>query len=95
MLEINDKKSENLLSEYKLLYKWILSWYIENHLKFNSLNSLKENNINSYIDRSYNLVNLISYNIPNKLLYLDNLDKIIFKKIPESFIKINNNIEHM
>ena len=41
------------------------------------------------------MVTLISNNIPNINIYLDSLDKIIFDKVPESFIKNNKTIEYM
>ena len=95
VLDIHNSKNSNFLNEYKVLNNWILSWYIENHLKFNSLNSLKDSDINKYINKSNKMVTLISNNIPNINIYLDSLDKIIFDKVPESFIKNNKTIEYM
>lgn len=96
--EIPDKFTKNKImpEEIKELFKWVISLYIDNYLKFSSLDSLDTKIINKYITRTENIISLVQYNLPLDTIQHDNLDKQIYKKIPKNImttsIALNKNI---
>lgn len=79
--------------EYQQLFKWILIWYIENHLKFSSIDSINTKVFNNYLQRSEKIILVVSHGLSLDGLNYDNLDKDIFDKIPKEYISNNKIFE--
>ena len=94
--EIRDKFMEKKIipKEYKDLFKWVLSWYIDNHLKFASLESINNRIIDKYIDKPEKMVTIVYHGLSLDCLQnCDNLDKEIYNKIPKKNATENELIE--
>ena len=88
--EIPDKFTQHKVmpEECKELFKWLLSLYIDNYLKYSSLDSLNTKVMNKYIEKAETLVVLVQHNLPLDTIQYDNLDKQIYKKIPKNIMTI-------
>ena len=86
--EIPDNFTKNKImpEECKELFKWLLSLYIDNYLKYSSLDSLDNKIMNKYIDKAESLVSVVQYNLPLDTIQCDNLDRQIYKKIPKNIM---------
>lgn len=85
---IPDKYTKNKImpEECKELFKWLLSLYIDNYLKYSSLDSLNTKVMNKYIEKAEMLVMIVQHNLPLDTIQHDNLDKQIYKKIPKNIM---------
>ena len=86
--EISDKFMQNKIipEEGKELFKWIISLYLDNYLKYSSLDSMDNKIMNKYIFKAQELVSIIQHNLPLDTIQHDNLDKQIYKKIPKNIM---------
>lgn len=86
--EIPDKFMQKKImpEECKELFKWTLSLYLYNYLKYSSLDSLDNKIMNKYINKAESLVSIVQHKLPLDTIQCDNLDKQIYKKIPKNIM---------
>jgi hypothetical protein len=86
--EIPDKLMHNKImpEEGKELFKWILCLYIDNYLKYSSLDSINNKIMNTYTLKAEGLVSIIYHNLPLDTIQYDTLDKQIYNKIPKNIM---------
>ena len=68
-------KLEHICPESKIIFKWLMIKYLENHLEYSSLDSITKKDINNYISRTKKLILIIENDLPYGQFNLDTLDK--------------------
>lgn len=76
-------KLDHVCYESKILFKWIMVWYLQNHLEYSSLENITKKDINNYIIRTQRIILIYENDLPISQFNLDNLDKKILSKIPK------------
>ena len=76
-------KLDHVCYESKILFKWIMVWYLQNHLEYSSLENITKKDINNYITRTQRIILIYENDLPISQFNLDNLDKKILSKIPK------------
>jgi len=76
-------KLDHVCYESKILFKWIMVWYLQNHLEYSSLENITKKDINNYINRTQRIILIYENDLPISQFNLDNLDKKILSKIPK------------
>lgn len=76
-------KLDHVCYESKILFKWIMVWYLQNHLEYSSLENITKKDINNYISRTQRIILIYENDLPISQFNLDNLDKKILSKIPK------------
>jgi len=76
-------KLDHVCYESKILFKWIMAWYLQNHLEYSSLENITKKDINNYIVRTQRIILIYENDLPISQFNLDNLDKKILSKIPK------------
>jgi len=76
-------KLDHVCYESKILFKWIMIWYLQNHLEYSSLENITKKDINNYITRTQRIILIYENDLPISQFNLDNLDKKILSKIPK------------
>lgn len=76
-------KLDHVCYESKILFKWIMVWYLQNHLEYSSLENITKKDINNYIVRTQRIILIYENDLPISQFNLDNLDKKILSKIPK------------
>jgi len=73
-------KLDHLCYESKIMFKWLMVWYLQNHLEVSSLESITKKEIQKYVSRTQKLMLIIENRLPPGQFNLDALDKKILAK---------------
>ena len=75
-------KLEHVCAESKILFKWMMVWYLQNHLEYSTLESISKKDITNYVSRTKKLVLIKENDLPYGQFNLDTLDKKILGMVP-------------
>ena len=77
-------KLDHLCYESKIMFKWLMVWYLQNHLEVSSLESITKKEIQKYVSRTQKLMLIIENKLPPGQFNLDALDKKMLSRLDYS-----------